>query len=101
MSPESELYTRAFWKAAFARAVSASAVATTSVLASVQLDAIKSAPWYGVLSTAILSFLIVMGGLIGGAGIRDAVPGDVTTRQALTTLRSTGRHAKPDTNREG
>lgn len=101
MATESELYTRAFWKRSFAIAVSAAAATASSVLANAQAGSIHDIPWYGALSTTVLSGLIVLCGLVGGAGIRDAVPGDVTTRQAIAALRSTGRHAKPDADQEG
>lgn len=96
---ESELYTLSFWKKAIAQAVSTSAGAAVSLLINAQVDSIKDAPWYGVASTAIMTGIIVLGGIVSAAGIRDAVPGDVTTREALaalTTAKATGRHAKPD-----
>lgn len=95
MSTESELYTLTFWKSAFAKAVSVAAAAFSALLINAQIDSIKDIPWYGVGSTTIMTGLIALTGLVGGAGIRSAVPGDVTTREALATL-STGRHAKPD-----
>ncbi|GFG83331.1 hypothetical protein [Mycolicibacter algericus] len=102
MSTESELYTLTFWKRSFAISVSAAAVTASSVLANAQAGSLHDAPWYGTLSTAILSGLIVLLGLIGGAGIRDIAPGSpTTTAQALASLRSTGRHAKPDTDQQG
>ncbi|KKB98833.1 hypothetical protein [Mycolicibacter arupensis] len=96
---EAELYTLRFWKRSFAISVSTAAATASSVLANTQAGSLHDVPWYGTLSTALLSGLIVLFGLIGGAGIRDAVPGDVTTREALATL-STGRHAKPDDGNE-
>lgn len=101
MSTESELYTFAFWKSAIARAVSVAAVAASSLLINVEASNIRDAPWYGVVSTAAMTGLIILLGLIGGAGIRNAVPGDVTTRQALAALSPTGRHAKPETDEPG
>ncbi|MEB3021326.1 hypothetical protein [[Mycobacterium] crassicus] len=101
MSTESELYTRAFWKTTFARVVSFAAVSAGSLLANAQLDSIKDAPWYGILSTAVMSGLIVLCALVGGATIRDIAPGSPTsTAEAIAALRTTGRHAKPDTGNE-
>lgn len=101
MSTESELYTLAFWKTTIARAISFAAATAASVLTNASFDGIKDVPWYGVISTAAMSGIIVLCTLVGGAAIRDAVPGDVTTREALTALRSTGRHAKPENNEPG
>lgn len=104
MSTESELYTLAFWKRSFAIAVSTAAATASSVLANAQAGSLHDVPWYGALSTTVLSGLIVLFALVGGAGIRDAVPGDVTTREALaalTTAKATGRHAKPDEGESG
>lgn len=97
---EPELFTRAFWKTAIARTISASAASAAGVLTSTTFHGIKDAPWYGVVSAAVISGAVFLLALMSGAGIRDAVPGDVTTRQALAALRPTGRHAKRESDGE-
>ncbi|OBG32440.1 hypothetical protein [Mycolicibacter heraklionensis] len=97
MSTEAELYTLAFWKSAIARSVSAAAAAASSVLINARADSLHDVAWYGVVSTAILAGLIILSGLIGGAGIRDIAPGNpASTAEAIASWRSTGKHAKRD-----
>ncbi|MDQ2628440.1 MAG: hypothetical protein M3Y90_15785 [Actinomycetota bacterium] len=102
MSTESELYTLTFWKTSVATAVRFAAASAAGVLTSTAFDGIKDAPWYGVLSAAAITGLIVMLVRIGGGAIRDIAPGHpTTTTEALASLRSTGRHAKPETDEPG
>ena len=100
MSVEAEVFTRDFWIMAFARSLSVGSLAAVGVLGSAQVRFLGDAPWYGTLTAAVISGVLLLGGLVGGATVRYIAPGSPeTTKAAIASLRATGpsgRHAKSD-----